>query len=221
MNGGGPAAGRREHFPPAGAQVPAGGRGQAGPARNPPPRQLRPTDVKRLNRQWRRSTNARLALLLDSVTQPFNVGSIIRSAAAFGVERVWLAGNTASTSHPAVRKTSLGTERLVSFEDEQSASAAAKAAAADGYRVVAIELAEGAAALHDAPLDGDVCLAFGNEDHGCSPSLLAAADAVAYIPQVGRVGSLNVAVAAAVALAEARRREWARPRPSRDIDDQR
>jgi tRNA (guanosine-2'-O-)-methyltransferase len=38
--------------------------------------------------------------------------------------------------------------------------------------------------------------------------LLAVADQVAYIPQVGRVGSLNVAAAAAIALAEARRREW-------------
>ena len=46
------------------------------------PRQLRPTEVKRLNREWRRATQARLALLLDSVSQPFNVGSIIRSAAA-------------------------------------------------------------------------------------------------------------------------------------------
>ena len=194
---------------PAGGRAGTWRRARPAGARNAQPRQLRPTDVKRLNRQWRRSTNARLALLLDSVTQPFNVGSIIRSAAAFGVERVWLAGNTAPTSHPAARKTSLGTERLVSFEEEPSAAAAAKAAAAAGYRVVAIELAEGAAALHDAPLDGDVCLALGNEDHGCSPALLAAADAVAYIPQVGRVGSLNVAVAAAVALAEARRREWA------------
>jgi tRNA (guanosine-2'-O-)-methyltransferase len=173
-----------------------------------PPRQLRPTDIKRLNRQWRRATTARIALLLDSVTQPFNVGSIIRSAAAFGVERVWLTGNTALPSHPAARKTSLGTERLVSIEEEPSPAAAAKAAAAAGFRVVAIELADGAAALHDAPVGGDICLAFGNEDHGCSPALLAAADAVAYIPQVGRVGSLNVAVAAAVALAEARRREW-------------
>jgi tRNA (guanosine-2'-O-)-methyltransferase len=59
-----------------------------------------------------------------------------------------------------------------------------------------------------------VCLALGNEDHGCSPALLAAAGAVAYIPHVGRVGSLNVAAAAAVALAEARRREWAgQPQP--------
>ena len=45
-------------------------------------------------------------------------------------------------------------------------------------------------------------------DHGCSPALLAVADSVAYIPLIGRVGSLNVAAAAAIALAEARRREW-------------
>ena len=60
----------------------------------------------------------------------------------------------------------------------------------------------------EAAVGGDVCLAVGNEDRGCSPALLAAADQVAYIPQVGRVGSLNVAAAAAIVLAEARRREW-------------
>jgi tRNA (guanosine-2'-O-)-methyltransferase len=174
-----------------------------------PPRQLRPTDVKRLNRAWRRATHARLALLLDSVTQPFNVGAMVRSAAAFGVERVWLCGNSARPDHPSVGKTALGTQRLLAWELEPSPVAAAKAASAAGLRVVAIELAAGAVPLHEAPLGGDVCLALGNEDHGCSPALLAVVDAVAYIPQVGRVGSLNVAAAAAIALAEARRREWA------------
>jgi tRNA (guanosine-2'-O-)-methyltransferase len=186
------------------------GQGHAGAGAQHAPRQLRPTDVKRLNRDWRRATTARLAVLLDSVTQPFNVGSVIRSAAAFGVEQMWLTGNTASPAHPAARKTSLGTERLVRCSQEPSAVAAAAAARSAGFAVVAVELADGALPLHAAPLGGDICLAVGNEDHGCSPALLAVADAVAYIPQVGRVGSLNVAVAAAVALAEARRREWAR-----------
>jgi tRNA (guanosine-2'-O-)-methyltransferase len=89
-----------------------------------------------------------------------------------------------------------------------SAATAAEAAAADGYRVVAIELASEAVPLHEAPLTGDVCLAIGNEDHGCSAALLAAADVVAYIPLPGKVGSLNVAAAAAIGLAEVRRREW-------------
>ncbi|HYB15691.1 MAG TPA: TrmH family RNA methyltransferase [Streptosporangiaceae bacterium] len=173
------------------------------------PRQLRPTEVKRLNREWRRATQARLAVLLDSVTQPFNVGSIVRSAAAFGAEHLWLCGSSAPLSHPGVGKTALGTQRLIQATTEPSPVAAAKAAAATGLRVVAIELASGALPLHQAPLDGDVCLAFGNEDHGCSAGLLAVADAIAYIPQPGRVGSLNVAVAAAVAMAEARRRAWA------------
>jgi tRNA (guanosine-2'-O-)-methyltransferase len=173
--------------------------------------QLRPTEVKRLNREWRRATEARLALLLDSVTQPFNVGSIVRSAAAFGAEYLWLCGSTAPLSHPGVGKTALGTQRLVQAVTEPNPVAAAKAAAAEGLRVVAVELASGAVPLHKAPLDGDVCLAVGNEDHGCSPALLAIADAVAYIPQPGRVGSLNVAVAAAVALAETRRRTWTEP----------
>jgi len=172
------------------------------------PRQLRPTEVKRLNREWRRTGGTRLALLLDSVAQPFNVGSIIRSAAAFGAGHVWLCGHTAPLSHPGVGKTALGTQRLVEATLEPDPVAAAKAAAASGLRVVAVELATGAIALHEAPLDGDVCLAVGNEDHGCTAGLLAVADAVTYIPQSGRVGSLNVAVAAAVAMAEARRRAW-------------
>ena len=166
-----------------------------GPAGAAAPRQLRPTEVKRLNREWRRASDTRLALLLDSVAQPFNVGSIVRSAAAFGAEHLWLCGNTAPLSAPGAVKTALGTQRLVEATVEPNPVAAAKAAA-------------GAVPLHEAPLDGDVCLAVGNEDHGCTAALLAVADAVTYIPQPGRVGSLNVAVAAAVAMAEARRRAW-------------
>jgi len=173
------------------------------------PRQLGTTEVKRRNRDWRRRTQARLSLLLDSVGQPFNVGSIIRSAAAFGVEEVWLCGDTAPPSHPSARKTALGTDRLLTFRRVASALAGAEAARADGYRVIAVELAGEAVPLHEAPLAGDICVAVGNEDHGCSAALLAAADVIAYIPQPGKVGSLNVASATAIALAEVRRQEWA------------
>ena len=149
--------------------------------------------------------------MLDSVSQPFNVGSIIRTAAAFGVDQAWLCGDTAAPEHPSARKTSLGTERFITLQHEPaSAAAAAAAARAGGFCVVAIELAAGAVPLHEAPLDGDICLALGNEDRGCSAALLAAADVIAYIPQPGRVGSLNVAAAAAIAIAETRRRGWQR-----------
>jgi tRNA (guanosine-2'-O-)-methyltransferase len=174
-------------------------------------RQLGATEVKRLNTAWRRRTSARLALLLDSVSQPYNLGSILRTAAAFGVERAWLCGDTAPPHHPSARKTALGAGRLLTLDlqpGRAGVQAAVAAARADGLRVVALELASGAVPLHDAPLGGDICLAVGHEDRGCSPRLLAMADAVAYIPQPGRIGSLNVAASVAIALAEARRREW-------------
>ncbi|WP_150245532.1 TrmH family RNA methyltransferase [Nocardiopsis quinghaiensis] len=171
--------------------------------------QLRPTDVKRLNRQWRRRTEGRLALLVESVTQPFNLGSILRTCATFGVDHLWLTGNSADPDDSKVGKTALGTATKVEHTRLSSTPEALAAARDDGYKVVAVELAGGAVPLHAAPLEPDVCLAVGAEDHGCSPALLAGADAITYIPQIGRVGSLNVAVATAIALAEARRREWA------------
>jgi len=171
-------------------------------------RQLGPTEVKRLNRSWRRVTQARISLLLESVSQPFNLGSIVRTAAAFGVEQIWLCGNTADPMHPSARKTALGTARHLRFEHVAGPAEAAAAVREAGLRLLAIELTDGAVPMHEAELTGDVCLALGNEDRGCSPGLLAAADQITYIPQVGRVGSLNVAAAAAIVLAEARRREW-------------
>jgi tRNA (guanosine-2'-O-)-methyltransferase len=54
-----------------------------------------------------------------------------------------------------------------------------------------------------------VCLVVGHEDRGLSPETLAGCDAVTFIPQLGRIGSLNVATATAIALYELRRRDWA------------
>ncbi|MGW4642979.1 RNA methyltransferase [Sphaerisporangium sp. NPDC004334] len=172
-------------------------------------RQLRPTDVKRLNRSWRRGTENRLSLILESVTGPFNVGSIFRTAAAFGADQLWLAGNAIPPTNPKVQKTALGTDRLVTWHDPVPALEAVREAKDHGYTVIAVELTGDAVPLHRARLGRDVCLVLGSEDHGCSPAVLEAADEVIYIPQVGRVGSFNVGVAAAIVLAEARRQEWA------------
>ncbi|WP_424533090.1 RNA methyltransferase [Sphaerisporangium viridialbum] len=172
-------------------------------------RQLRPTDVKRLNRTWRRGTENRLSLILESVTGPFNVGSIFRTAAAFGADELWLGGNATPPTNPKAQKTALGTDRLVPWHEPVPAVEAVRAAKEEGYTVIAVELTGDAVPLHEARLDRDVCLVLGSEDHGCSPAVLDAADEVLYIPQIGRVGSFNVGVAAAIVLAEARRQEWA------------
>jgi tRNA (guanosine-2'-O-)-methyltransferase len=71
-----------------------------------------------------------------------------------------------------------------------------------GFKIIALELTDNSVPLYDISLEGDICLAIGAEDHGCPPALLAAADGAAYIPMIGRVGSFNVAVATAIALAD-------------------
>ena len=145
----------------------------------------------------------RLGLLVASVTQPFNVGTIVQSAAIFGVEQIWLSGNASLPDHPNAAKVARGADRLVSWKHAGSASEAALAVREAGFRIIALELTDNAVPLFEIPLgDDDICLAVGAEDHGCSPALLAAADDVAYIPMIGRVGSLNVAVATAIALAD-------------------
>src|SRR5581483_2024779 len=92
--------------------------------------------------------------------------------------------------------------------DDIAVADAVTAARADGLQIVGIELAQGAVPVFDAPLARDVCIVVGHEDHGLSAGALAACDLVAYLTLVGKVGSLNVATATGIALAEIRRREW-------------
>ncbi len=166
------------------------------------------TGLKRLHRQWRRSTTDSVALLLDSVQTPFNVGSILRSAAAYRVEEIWAAGRTESARHPKVQKTAMGSDRFVTIHEPIETIDAIGEITAAGYRLVGVELATDARPLHELDLRGRVCLAVGHEDRGLSQAVLDASDAVGFLPLLGKIGSLNVATATAMALYELRRQEW-------------
>ena len=171
-------------------------------------KQLGPTDLKRLHREWNRRSTVRVALILDGIQSPFNVGSITRTAAAYRVDHLYLAGGGISPAHHKVGRTAMGTERYLSWSTFERGPDAADAARGDGYVVVGLELADAAVPLHQLSAGRDIALAIGHEDHGLSPATLAACDAVAFLPQLGRVGSLNVATAAAIAIYELRRKEW-------------
>ncbi|HET9444280.1 MAG TPA: TrmH family RNA methyltransferase [Acidimicrobiales bacterium] len=173
------------------------------------PRNLSATQAKRIQREWRHRTNRPLGLLLDNVQTPFNVGAIVRTAAAFRVTHMWLAGASATPEHEKTRKTSLGTERLVPWSVVGTVAEAAAEARSVGMRLIGVELAELATPLSATDFgDSGVCLVLGHEERGLSLAALTACHTVAYIPTPGRVGSLNVAAAAAIALYEARRQEW-------------
>jgi tRNA (guanosine-2'-O-)-methyltransferase len=173
-------------------------------------KQLDGTGMKRLHRDWRRRTEGRVAVVLDDVQGPFNVGAIIRTAAALRVDDAWLAGRTPEPDDPKVGKTALGTDRYLTFHRVDTSVDAIDAARSAGYRVVGLELADGARPLHELDTFDATCVVVGHEDRGCSAATLDACDEVAFVPQLGRVGSLNVATAASIALYELRRREWSR-----------
>ena len=169
---------------------------------------LSPTDLKRLHREWRRRSDQTLGLILDGVQNPYNVGAILRSAAAYRVERIWTAPPTVPATHPKVAKTALGCERLVTIEEVADGGAAVAAARAMGMTIVALELTGAAQPLWTAPLGGDVCLVAGHEERGVHRSVLADVDHVGFLPQRGKVGSLNVAHSVTAGLYEATRQGW-------------
>lgn len=171
-------------------------------------RRLGSTDLKRLHRSWRRRAGGRPALLLDSVATPANVGAILRTAAAFRVDDVFLTGQTPDPQANGVRKTAMGSQRFLTFHRHPEPADAVTAIERAGHRLAAIELAEGAEPIHEVDLGGSVCLALGHEERGVSDAVLDRADQLVFIPQLGRIGSLNVAAAAAIAMHEARRGGW-------------
>lgn len=170
--------------------------------------QLRSTDLKRLHRSWRQRTEHRLAIGLDDVFGPHNVGSIIRTAAAYRATTMWVTERGTGPDHAKVGQTALGCERYLDMRTAPTGVAIVEQAKAAGFTVLAVELTDDAVPLHEMALDRDVCLVVGNEDHGIHRDAVAAADAVAFLPQLGRVGSLNVATAASLAMYEWARQQW-------------
>lgn len=171
--------------------------------------QLNGTGLKRLHRTWRRENERSFAVLLENVQSPFNVGSIVRTAAAMGADKLYLAGGTPEVKSSGVQKAAMGTDRYLGTEKFATVADAIKKAKADGFKVVALELADEATPLFAADLSGDVCLLVGHEDRGVSAEALSLCDAVAFAPQLGKVGSLNVASALAIGAYEVRRQGYA------------
>ena len=173
-------------------------------------KQLGSTDLKRLHRTWRRRdpAPAPLGLLLENLQGPFNVGSIVRTAAAYRVTTLWVVGDGAGPGDTKVEKTAMGTGRYLEVIRTETTDEAVADVAARRMRLVGLELADGAGAAHETDLTGALCLAIGHEDRGVSQPLLDACDSVIFLPLLGKVGSLNVATATAISLYEVSRQRW-------------
>lgn len=145
------------------------------------------------------------AILIDGVQDPGNVGTLLRTAAAAGIEQALLAPGCASAWSPKVLRAGQGAHFALAIHEECDL-----AGFMAGYEgTTAVTCLDGATSLYAARLDGPIAWVFGAEGQGVSAELIAAAQLRIRIPMPGAVESLNVAAAAAVCLFEALRRKLA------------
>lgn len=161
-------------------------------------------------------------LIADRIRSLYNVGSLFRTADAFRVSKLYLCGYTGAPPRREIAKVALGAEQAVPWEKRVQTWKAVEDLRARGVYVAVLEIGDGGRRmLQHAHRDVTrrlkpaatisisinkfhphfpLALIVGNEVNGVSPSVLRRADAIVHIPMLGKKESLNVAVAAGVAL---------------------
>lgn len=139
-----------------------------------------------------------MILIAHDIRSLHNVGAIFRSADAFGVEKLYLTGYTETPPRKEIAKVALGSQDRVAWE-KRDALEVVNELKGKGIKVYALDNREGAVDIRTVD-GGKIALILGNEVEGVPADLLAACDGTAEILMPGAKRSLNVAVAAGIAL---------------------
>lgn len=147
-----------------------------------------------------------ICLIIHNIRSAENVGSIFRTSDAAGVSKIYLTGYTPAPTDrfgravSKIAKTALGAEQSVPWEQYTDVFGLIKKLKADGTKVVALEQAEDSVPYDQYKVEGPTALLVGNEVDGVEEGVLGACDAIIEIPMKGQKESLNVSVAAGIAL---------------------
>ena len=141
-------------------------------------------------------------VVLDNVRSGQNVGSILRSADAFNIRKVWLTGITPAPPHREILKTAIGASQSVAWEYHQDVESVLRGLKQEGATILGVEQTDQSIRLEDLSVEHDreYVLVFGNEVEGVSPQILPALDQAIEIRQYGTKHSLNVSVCAGIVL---------------------
>lgn len=151
----------------------------------------------------RPSQQPALFVLLDHVTDPHNVGAIVRSAESAGATALILPERRSAGINATVRKSSAGATAYLPIARVANVSAAIRTLKKSGIWVYGAAVGDGARPYSEADLSGDVALVIGAEGEGLAPLVKRECDGLLEIPMLGRVQSLNASVAAGILLYEA------------------
>jgi 23S rRNA (guanosine2251-2'-O)-methyltransferase len=159
-----------------------------------------------------------IVVVIHNVRSAHNVGSILRSADGFGVERVYMTGYTPYPEAEldvrlphlrrkmtrAIQKTALGAQDTITWAFKKDINKLLRQLAEAGFLIAALEQTPTAIALNEFQAPDKIALILGNEISGVDSDLLDKTGRHLQIPMLGQKESLNVSVAAAVALYQLR-----------------
>ena len=144
-----------------------------------------------------------IILVCDQVSNAPNIGSIFRTADAFGVEKIIFCGDNITIGRK-VTKTSRATEKVVDYQFAPSAINVVEALKNNNYHIIALEITSISKSINNLKLETKkpIVLVIGDENFGVSPTLLNQADHTIHIDMYGNNSSMNVVQATTVALYE-------------------
>lgn len=168
-------------------------------------RKLKITELNRLSpEEFQNEQKIPLVVVLDQVRSLHNVGSIFRTSDAYLVEALYLCGITSTPPQAEIHKSALGAEDTVSWKYFEDTLDAVRELKERGYKVLAVEQAEGSFSPDELELVPGQGLAviLGNEVKGVQQSVIDQCDGCLELPQFGTKHSLNVSITAGIVIWE-------------------
>ena len=137
------------------------------------------------------------------MTNAPNIGSLFRTADAFGIEKLILCGEGVSISRKTT-KTSRATEKVVDYDIQESAFQVINNLKNKGYQIISLEITTESKPIHSMTFSKEkpLVLIIGDENFGVSESILEQSDEVIHIDMFGQNSSMNVVQATNIALYE-------------------
>ena len=137
-------------------------------------------------------------MMLYSLRDPGNVGTVIRSALAFGFDRIIMSSDSVSLYNVRTVRAAMGALFKIKIDIVSDFVSAVEALKQAGHRVFCAELRDGAKSLDEIDVLKSDCFVIGNEGHGISPEISKKASGSVYIPISEKSESLNAAIAASI-----------------------
>lgn len=167
-------------------------------------RKLKNNELERISiEEFKNAKKTPITIILDNVRSALNVGSIFRTSDAFLINKIILCGITAIPPNKEIRKTALGSTESVIWEYAKNTIDIITNLKKEGVYVIAIEQTECAKSLNTFNLPNQpLAIVLGNEVNGVSQEAVDKCNEVIEIPQFGIKHSLNISVAAGIAIWE-------------------